>query len=162
MDDMTTTDVIRQSLQHYSDRGVFQGFAEIQGRGDKTVFSFRWLLGSEFTLLVDLKKSELVVKNLLPEIENYSFIDADLRKFTGARSDPKLPRHRRLDPDRAILSYTNRKQNGKQNVSLVVRVVEDEYGYALRMLLSTLNDLFTYLHLYHVDYLQQNFRVPEE
>ena len=159
---MTAIDVIRQSLQHYSDRGVFQGFAEIQGRGDKTVFSFRWLLGSEFSLVLDLKKSELVVKNLLPDIANYSFIDADLRKFVGDRSNSKLPLHRRLDPARAMLSYTNRKQNGEQNVSLVMRVGEGEYGYALKMLLSALNDLFTHLHLYHIDYLQRKFGVPEE
>ena len=98
----------------------------------------------------------------MPEIENHSFLDSDLRTFVGDRSNPKLPLHRRLDPDRAVLSYTNRKQNGKQHVSLMMRVREDEYGYALKMLLSTVNDLFTHLHLYHIDYLQQNFGVPEE
>jgi hypothetical protein len=159
---MTATDVIRQALQHYSDKGVFQGFAEFQGRGDKTGFSFRWLLGREFTLVLDPKKSELVVKNLLPEVENYSFIDSDLRKFVSDRSNPKLPLHRRLDPGRATLAYSNRKQSGNRNVSLVMRVAEDEYGYAVKMLLSTVNDLFTHLHLYHIDYLQQNFGVPEE
>ena len=151
-------DITRKRLRSYSDRGVFQGFGETDGRSGKTIFRFRWLLGNQFCLVLDPEKKELVVKDLLPSIDNRSFIDSDLRRFVACRTDTKLPAHRRLDPDVATLSYTNRKKS----VSLVMRVQEDQYEQALKTLLGVLNDLFAYLHLYHIDYLHRNFAVPEE
>ena len=151
-------DVIRKRLRDYADRGVFQGWSETDGRLGKKTFRFRWLLGSEFRVVVDPKKHELVAKNLLPAIDNRSFIDSDLRRFIADRTDTKLPAHRRIDTKLITISYTNRKQN----VSLVVQTQENQYEYAIKTLLSTLNDLFAYLHLYHIDYLHRNFGVPEE
>ncbi len=157
---MTTqaVDVVRQRLRGYANQGVFQGLSESRGRLGKTIFSFRWLLGHDFSLVLDPKKGELVVKNLLPSIENHSFIDSDLRRFIANRTDTKLPRHRRLDADLVTLTYTNRKRS----VSLVMRADEHQTEYAIKALLRTLNDLFAYLHLYHIDYLHRNFAVPEE
>ena len=151
-------DTIRQRIKHYSQRGVFQGFGESKSRRGKTTFSFRWLLGHQFSLTLDPEKHQLVVVDLLPSIANRSFIDADLRRFIAARTDPKLPLHRRLDTARATLVYSNRKQH----VSLVMSVEDNQYDYAVKSLLTTLNDLFTHLHLYHIDYLQRFFGVPEE
>ena len=157
---MTTkaVDVVRQRLRGYANQGVFQGLSESRGRLGKTTFSFRWLLGHDFSLVLDPKKGELVAKNLLPSIENHSFIDSDLRRFVANRIDTKLPRHRRLDADLVTLTYTNRKQS----VSLVMRADENQTEYAIKALLRTLNDLFAYLPLYHIDYLHRNFAVPEE
>lgn len=157
---MTTkaVDVIRSRLRDYANQGVFQGLSEAQGRRGKTTFSFRWLLGYEFSLVLDPEKNELVVKNVLPSIDNHSFIDSDLRRFITGRTDTKLPRHRRLDADLVTLTYTNRKRN----VSLVMRADDNQTEYAINVLLRTLNDLFAYLHLYHIDYLHRNFAVPEE
>lgn len=151
-------DTLRQRIKHYSDRGVLQGFSESQNRRGKTTFKFRWLLGHEFSLTLDPAKGELKVSNLLPCIVNRSFIDLDLRKFIAARTDTKLPTHRRLDAARATLIYTNRRHY----VSLVMSPQKDQYAYAIKTLFTILNDLFAYLHLYHIDYLQRNFGVPEE
>jgi len=151
-------DIIRQRIKHYSNRGVLQGFSESQNRRGKTTFRSRWLLGHEFSLSLDSAKGELVVRNLLPAIGNRRFIDLDLRKFITARTDTKLPAHRRLDAARVTLIYTNRKQH----VSLVMSPQEDQYAYAIKTLFTILNDLFAYLHLYHIDYLHRKFRVPEE
>jgi len=151
-------DIIRRRLRTYADQGVFQGLSETTGRLGKTTFNFRWLLGSEFALVLDPKKHEIVVKDVLPSIDHRSFIDRDLRRFIAGRTDTKLPAHRRLDADCVTLSYTNRKQS----VSLVMRADEAQYDYAIKSLLTTLNDLFAYLNLYHIDYLHRNFAVPEE
>ena len=156
---MALTDVIRQRIGDLSDRGVFRGWSEeAGGRSAKTTFRFRWLLDNEFVLIVDPTKQELTAKNLLPSIENRSFIDSDLRRFIAARTDAKLPAHRRLISDFVRLTYTNRKQN----VSLVMKSEADQHEYAIKALLGTLNDLFAYLHLNHIDYLHRHFGVPEE
>jgi hypothetical protein len=151
-------DVVRERIKHYSDQGVFQGYLETDAGRGKTLFAFRWLLGQEFSLVLDPAKQQLVMRNLLPCVENRSFIDSDLRLFVANRSALTLPKHRRLDIDRVSLSYTNRKQN----VSLIMLTPGKHYEYAVKSLLDTLNELFTYLHLYHIDYLQQNFGVAEE
>ena len=151
-------DIVRARVKHYADRGVFQGYVESDvGRG-KTAFTFRWLHGHEYLLVFDPQKQQLMMKNLLPDIENRSFIDSDLRRFASNRFDRALPKHRRLDKDKVSLSYTNRKQN----VSLIMLTPGKHYEYAVNALLSTLNDLFSYLHLYHIDYLHRSFGVAEE
>ena len=154
----TAVDVIRQRLKTYAEQGVFQGLSETAGRQGKTTFNFVWLLGNEFSLVVDPEKHEIVVKNLLPAIANRSFIDKDLRQYIAGRTDHNLPAHRRLNTDFVTLAYTNRKQN----VSLVMRADKEQHKYAIKALLGTLNDLFAYLNLYHIDYLHTNFGVPEE
>ena len=154
----TAVDVIRQRLKTYAEQGVFQGLSETTGRQGKTTFNFVWLLGNEFSLVIDPEKHEIVAKNLLPAIANRSFIDKDLRQYIAGRTDHKLPAHRRLNTDFVTLTYTNRKQN----VSLVMRADKEQYKYAIKALLGTLNDLFAYLNLYHIDYLHRNFGVPEE
>ena len=149
---------IRRKMEKYAKQGVFQGMIEEPGRRGKTTFHFRWLLGVEFLLVLDPDKKELIVKNLLPAIQNRSFIDSDLRRFIAGRTDASLPAHRRLDTGLVTLVYRNRKQH----VSLVMQSRGAHYEYAIKALLGTLNDLFSYLHLYHIDYLHRNFAVPEE
>ena len=151
-------DVVRQRLIGFSNKGIFKGLRETQGRLGKVTFSFRWLLDSEFSLVLDPKKQQLVVSDLLPAIEHRSFIDSDLRRFIAGRTDTNLPAHRRLDTDLVTLVYSNRNQN----VSLVMRTGTGQYEYAIKALLTTLNDLFAHLHLNHVEYLQRHFGVPEE
>jgi len=155
---VTPTETVRERLKKYSEQGVFQGLREIESRSGRVTFSFRWLLGNEFSFVVVPKNQEIVARDLLPAIDNRGFVDRDLRRFVAGRTDLRLPEHRRLDADRVSLIYRNRKQT----VSLVMRVQEGAYDYAVKALLGALNDLFTHLHLYHVDYLQRNFGVPEE
>jgi hypothetical protein len=150
--------LVRDRLKHYVDRGVLGGMSERRDRRAGALFSFRWLLGREFSLAVDPKRRRLTAKNLLPGVEYRSFMDSDLRRFIAHRSEEALPSHRRIDPDRATLSYTNRKQQ----VSLVLQVEADQYEYAVKVLLGTINDLFAHLHLNHIDYLHRQFGLPEE
>ena len=155
---LTPVDLVRERLKGLSERGVFRGWSETEGRGGQTVFRFRWLLDAEFTLMVDPLRSELVAKDLLVSVAYPSVFDRDLRRFAAGRSDPALPAHRRLDGEQVTLTYQNRRQA----VSLRLKVQPGSFPYALKALLGTINDLFTYLNLYHIDYLQQYFGVPEE
>lgn len=152
------SETVRLRLQRHASQGVFQGLSETAGRRGKTTFNFRWLMGQEFRLLVDPNKQLLVAQKLLPEIETYSFIDRDLRRFVTGRSDPALPSHRRVDADLFSLTYTNRKQT----VSLFGGVPTNDYAYATKSVLTAINDLFAYLHLNHINYLHENFSLPEE
>lgn len=151
-------DVVRQRIEELADRGVFRGWSELPERRGKARYRFRWLLGAEFDLVVDPARNELLVRNFLPGIENRSFIDSDLRRFVATRSDAVLPAHRRLDPDRVSVTYTNRKQN----ISLIMRVLSGDEEYPIKALLGLLNDLFSHLQLYHFDYLVSHFGMPDE
>ena len=151
-------DVVRHQLKHYLDTGVFMSLSEAEGRSGKKTFRFRWLLNREFALTVDPNKARLVADSLLPEVENRSFIDKDLRRFIAGRAMAELPRHRRVDPAAAALGYTNRKGA----VSLHLQVLDGRVEYGLKALLRTINELFSYLQLSHIDYLHRNFGLPEE
>ena len=150
-------DVVRERVQGLAKRGVFNGWAEATQRG-KTVFRFRWLLGAEFQLIVDPKKHEIIVRDVLPGIEHRSFIDTDLRAFVAGRNDRALPPHRRLDKRLGSLAYVNRQQR----VSLIMRIRPRGYEPGIKSLFTILNDLFAHLHMHHIDYLHKNFGVPEE
>ena len=66
-------EITRQTLAKYAQQGLLQGFREISGTRGKTTFCFRWLLGHEFTLVVNANKNQLVMPNLLPHIDNRSY-----------------------------------------------------------------------------------------
>ena len=152
------TDYIRSRIQHYGERGVFAGVREARPRGAKHLFAFQWLLGAEIELNWDSTKRELVFEKLLPGVAYPSFLDRELRRFTVERSAQDLPPHRRVDPELAALQYSNRGGDG----SIKLGLTQGDAEYALKAALTFINDLFTWLHLYHIDYLHQHFGVPEE
>ncbi len=152
------TDIVRAKLKAYSDRGVFRGFNETSGRGDKTTFKFIWLLDREFTLEFSPDKGTLMLKDILPHVPNRSHMDQDLRAFVLSRNAKNLPSHRRVNPKQAELTYTNRKEN----VSLTMTVKTNQYGPAVTKLLNTANAFFGHLHMAHLPYLWEHFDVPEE
>ena len=152
------SDLIRARLKDLHTRGVFKSFNGRQDRAGRLIVQFSWLMGQEFIFVIDASKGEVVVKNLLPKIEGRSFMNKDLRQFIVNRTDKKLPAHRRVNPRHAEIFY----KNYKQNVWLTMAVYNNQYAYAVGALLKTINDLFSYLSLYHIDYLYHNFGLPEE
>ena len=151
-------DLINARIKALYERGVFQGFSHGQLMAGKKIFRFRWLMGKEFILEYDSLKGVIKVKDLLPNVENSSLIDKELRAFIAGRASESLPAHRRVNLDRVTLIYTNRKQL----VSLTAQVNGDQYDYAITRLLRVISDLFSYMRLYHVSYLYQHFDLPEE
>lgn len=157
---MPRTDVeyIRQRILDYTDRGTFAGCREQSLRGGTVAFTFRWLLSADFQLRVNPTKGELVCVDVLPQVPQRSYLDREIRRYIASRSDAELPVHRRMDPDKVSLKFRNRAGDGTLSMSLL----SEDSAYALKALFTLLNDLFAWLQLYHIDYLQQNFGVPEE
>jgi len=152
------TEYVREHLQHYAERGVFSGLRETSARSNQYTFNFRWLLDSEYQLTWDETNRQFLFKELLPGLSYPGFLDRELRRFTEERASTSLPEHRRIDSDKAILSYNIRLGCGRIRLSLK----EGDVPYGLRSALTFVNDLVAWLHLYHIDYLHENFGLPEE
>ena len=149
---------ISAELGQYTSRGVFAGMSESARRGGRTRFVFKWLLDQEFVLDVVSDNNQLMCVDVLPHIVNRSFLDQAVRAYIKSRSQPDLPEHRRIDLSKVSIAYRNRKGSG----TLIMQVAEGETAYALKAMLRLMNDLFSWLHLYHIDYLHQHFGVPQE
>ncbi len=149
---------VRRKLREYANRGVFRGFAESAGRDNKTVFAFTWIEDTQFDLVVDRDRDTLVLKDVLPNVPAKSDLYADLKSFMSARSDKSLPAHRRVDPGRAEVRMVNRR--GAITVELTVK--RNQFTYGVGKLLRTAQELFGHLHMYHPQYLWENFDVPAE
>lgn len=152
------TAYIRDRIQHYVQRGTFAGMREETRRSGLSSFVFQWLLGAEFRLDWRKQKRELAFVDLLPAVSYPGFLDRELRQFAHEKSALVLPEHRRVDPHYAALRYANKSSSG----SLYLTLVQGDVEYALKSGLMVVNDLFAWLNLYHIDYLHQNFGVPEE
>ncbi len=152
------TEVISKRIKGLADRGVFQGCEKSVGRGGRLLIRFRWLLGREFSIGFDPEGQKITMKNVLPNIENRSYIDRDLRKFIAKKSEGNSAAHRHVDANKSELTYKNRKQN----ISLVMMVHDNQTTYGLTSLLNVVNELISHIGLYHTDYLHQQLGVPEE
>jgi len=157
---MTTNhvDIIRKKLKEYSERGVFSGYKEVQGRNGKVEFTFTWLLNRPFTMVADTKGGSLQMKNILPHVPSKSPMELDLKEFVEIQMDQKQAAHNRVDAKRADLKCSNRLEK----LSLTLEVKKNQYSYGVTKLLNTTNKLFGHLHMYHMPYLCEHFEVPEE
>ncbi len=147
-------DAISESLRGYAQRGLFSAFSENSVRG-KREFRFRWHLNHEFVLEVDEKRKTITARDLLPNVDYPSDLDRAVRQFVKDRASPDLPEHRRVDAKQAEAKCQNR-----QSVMSIVLTVKQ--GDGLKTFLTLLNDLFAYLQMYQVVYLQDVFGLPEE
>lgn len=150
--------LVRDRLKGLADRGVLRGVLERPGSRGKVAFRIGWLYGRDYGIEVDSEKRHIVFRNMLPAVVYRSYLDSDLRRFVARRSDAKLPLHRRVDSEKAMLRYTNRKAVA----SLAIQSVDGDTAYAITALLNTAKDLFSYLQLYHIEYLHRQFGLPEE
>lgn len=149
---------VRNKLQGYAERGVFRGFAETPGRNGKTSFEFRWLMDKTFTFIADPARGKLTFQNLFPNVPPRSDFYGELQSFVAARHNGALPAHRRIDPKRAEVRCVYRKGN----VSLELTVHRNQFAYGTAKLIKLVNELFGHLHMYHPQYLWDNFDVPAE
>ena len=149
---------LRKRIRHYVDRGIFTGYTEEVLRGSKTVFRFRWLLNAGFKLCIDPNRREYICLDVLPNVPTRGFLDREIRKFLTGRTSSDLPEHRQADPHKVTLRFQNKKGNG----SIHVQVAPGEQAYATKTLFTVINDLFTWLNLYHIEYLQEEFGLAEE
>jgi hypothetical protein len=81
-----------------------------------------------------------------------------LKEFVRGRSDPSLPPHRRIDPDRAEVSAFVRQGDMR------LKVVADDghHGYAANRVVNLMHEVFIYLQSYHPEYLWANYDAPQD
>jgi hypothetical protein len=150
----STLNVVRENLQAYADRGIFQGLSEVkQGH-----FKFGWLMHCQMELNVDTTKQMLRFRQLLPGVPADSKLYLELKIFIRQRHDHELPVHRRIDQKRAEASCTNR--GGV--VSLSLKVKNKQYAYGVNRIVNLVHELFLYLREVHPEYLMENFDAPRE
>jgi hypothetical protein len=151
-------DVVRRGLQTYADRGIFRGFDEVKTRNGRHAFRFVWLGSRPVEFDVDSENGVLRFNKLLPNVPADSALYSDLSRFLKGRSDPLIPKHRRVEARRATVSCTNRAGN----VSIVLSVKDNQYEYGLKKLVNLVHEVFVELNDAHGDYLCENFDAPQE
>src|SRR5690242_10277961 len=145
---------IHRELERYARRGVFRSFSRA---GDE--FHFDWLWGLPFHLTFDRQAGALTFYKLLPEVTPGSDLARGLRAFVRGLHSPGRPPHRRIDPKRVGVRYSNRHGN----VTLAFVIAGSDHQYAVRMALAAVNEILAgYLSLHHPEYMAENFRLPME
>ena len=154
--------VVREVLQEYADRGVFRALREVRTRGGRAEFSILCFPFTEepFTLIYAAGSQSLTFKNLLKDIPARSDMYCQFKEYMKERTSPDLPDHRRIDPDRAELKWSNRL--GSVNVSLHVK--GNQHEYAVRKGMNLLTDIFLDLltESTYYEYMISHFDMPEE
>ena len=138
--------VVRDGLQAYAERGIFQDLRETKGRQGKTRFEFR-LLDDPVTVELAERDQTLVIRNMLRQVPAGMY--ADLQTFLAALFDRGLPPHRRLDRRSADAHFVRRRGH----VSLVIKVKNGRYRYAVDKLVNVIGWLRTHLQQWHPAYL---------
>lgn len=149
---------VRKKLQDYADRGVFRGFHEVSSKKGATEFSFLWLADEPFRLVLDETAGTIRFKGIVPNAPAGSDVYGGLKDFLRDRSDGSLPAHRRIDPKRAVVSYSNYRGN----VSITIEVKNNQYAYGVSKAINLVNEVFIYLNSNFVEYMWETFNVSQE
>lgn len=150
--------VVRNALQVYTDRGVFRGLDELTTRNGKHAFRFAWLGARPVEFGIDTQTALLTFNKLLPNVPLTSPLYSDLKRFIKSRYDRDLPKHRRIDANRAEVVCFNRRGS----VSIALKVKNNQYAYGVNRLVNLVHEVFVQLKDTHPDYMCENFDVPQE
>ena len=151
-------DIVRTRLKEYADKGVFDSFSEGNTRGRRTEFRLGWFHFKHYTLIFDEGAGTLRLRDFLPHLDAKSQVYATLKDFVANRSDRKLVAHRRIDPRRAEAKLSLRNRSG----TLTMTVKNNQYTYAVRKTINLVHEIFVMLNADHIEYLYENFDLPEE
>jgi hypothetical protein len=135
---MSAATEVGDILEAYARRGVFRGFSRDQGRGGKGLFRLLWHRDQVFQLAFDNRRQRLRIACVIPAVPAASPMYQDLKAWLKGRQDAALPDHRRCDPDKVSLRTYNRGGS----VALTLTVLDDDLAYAVRKLVSLVNELY--------------------
>jgi len=150
---------VRRVLEAYARRGVFRSFSQTSSGSRQTEFRFHWLWNLPFHLAFDAGRGALSFRKLLPHIPAGSDVDAGLRAFLKSCSSPDRPEHRRIDPARVAVRYSNRRGAA----TLTFQAVGNDFEYAVKKAINLVNEIFLgFLNADHPDYMARHFSIPED
>ena len=156
------TVIVRDVLQDYADRGVFRGFREVVGRKQSIVFEILCFPFTQrpFQLVYSENPASLIFKPLLQGMPARSDMYRQFKSYMNERTSTELPEHRRIDPDRVELKWSNRQ--GDVNVALNINGQNHEYATrrAINLLTDVFLDLLTESPYY--EFMEENFDMPED
>jgi hypothetical protein len=150
--------VVRSALEDYARRGVFSGFEEVAGQGGKTIFRFVWLHDRHMVLTLEPSKRALRYDRILPGVQPGTLFARDLKRLFEKLGSDEMPDYRRVDPARAALSCSNRRNY----LSIALAVKKNDYRYAINRMVNVAHELFVYLRSDWPEYLVEHFNEPEE
>lgn len=151
--------VVHHQLQAYAQRGVFRSFSQTRAGGVQAEFRFYWLWNLPFHLRFDGKHKTISFKNLLPGVPARSELNDRLKSFIKDFSASDQPPHRRLDPKRVSIRYSNQRGN----ITITFVVAKNEYEYGVKKALNLINEMFVgFLNVHFPEYTVQHFRRPED
>jgi len=149
---------IRASLRAYADRGVFRGLNEEKSGTGKYDFTFVWLTERPLDFHYDSARGVMRFRNLLPNVALRSQVYDSLKVLVNERQGDDLPEHKRIDRTRAEIACSRREGN----VSIALRIKNNEYDYGVNRLINLVHELFVHLQESHFEYLAANFNISEE
>ena len=151
--------LVHDQLQAYARRGVFRSFSQTRDEGVRAEFRFYWLWNLPFELRFDGKHKTMSFKNLLPGVPAGSELNSRLKSFIKDLSASDQPEHRRVDPKRVSIRYSNRRGN----VTITFVVAKNEYEYGVKAALNLINEMFVgFLNVHFPEYTVQHFRLAED
>ena len=150
---------VKQVLASYAERGVFRSFSQVTGEKGTAAFRFHWLWNLPFHLTFDPVTATLSFRKLLPGIPRGAQLETELKTFLGEFSGTARPEHRRIDPARLSLRYSNQRGT----VALTFRILGNDYEYGVRKAVNVVNEIFLeFLNVRFPEYMAAKFKLPEE
>jgi hypothetical protein len=149
--------VVSAVLQGYADRGVFRGL-HLSDRRGRLDAEFVWLLGRTMRATYEPRGNQLTFPALMPGVVSKSVMAADLRALVAERATAAVPPHKRIDRRRMQLE----PRVSRSVLSLAARIRGENHEYAIRRVLSLINDMFLLLHASYPDYLVERFGLSTE
>jgi len=151
--------VVHDQLQAYARRGVFRSFSQTHAGGARAEFRFYWIWNLPFELCFDGKRKTISFKNLLPGVAAGSELNKRLKSFIKDLSASDHLEHRRVDPKRVSIRYSNQKGN----VTITFLVAKNDYEYGVKKALNLISEMFVgFLNVHFPEYTVQHFRRPED
>jgi len=125
-------------IEDYVARGVFRAAAVPSDSSGRENFRLVWFRNRNMELEVDARLGRVRLREVLPPIAPRSKLDRDLRAWLRARQAPKLPAHRRLDPEQ----FRAELRNTAGSIQFSITCATGEIGPAIRKLVQLVNEMY--------------------
>ncbi|MET0292226.1 MAG: hypothetical protein ABW136_07640, partial [Steroidobacteraceae bacterium] len=130
-------ELVSSILEDYASRGVFSGFRLNKRQARKVDFTVQWHFRRVFSIVLDETKSSLTLSGLLPHVSAAPGLRRELAAYLRRYASPERQAHRRIDPEKAVVSCYVRNDS----LSLRVDVRDGDYEYATRKLVHLVNEV---------------------